>query len=396
MELENLILLPEVRSFIKGHENDRIPDLILKGSPFENITIQDIAQQIKGLQISKSKFPGLYNNDQIIFPPKINLEQSSSEITAGYKARLISKNEKIIDLTGGMGIDAMAFYDFTKSVTYLEIDENTFSYAKHNFKASQKNIISILGNGIKYLQNVSERYDLIYIDPARRDKHNSKVFKLEDCQPNVLDHIDLFKAKASKLMIKASPLLDINQSLELLPYVESIHIVSVKNEVKEILILIDFGKKITDPLIHAVNLDSDQQIFSGKYSERKIEQNLSLPKPFLYEPNSSIMKSGFFGKVCKDFDIEALHTNSHLFTSEKKIEFPGRKFEIIKAIQPKKKEINKYLYNNKANISTRNYPLKPEQIKKKYRIGDGGSFFVFFTTNLKNEKIALICKKLIE
>ena len=395
MSIDKSILSPEIRAFAKAHENESLPELILKGSPFDHIKIQDIAQQIKGLQTAKEKFPILYDNEHIIYPPKINLEQSSSEITARYKANLISKNDRIIDITGGMGIDAMAFYEISGSVIYIESDPNTYAYTVHNFKARQQKIRPFNADGIEFLKKNNDTYNWIYIDPARRDEQNSKVFRFEDCQPDVLEHMNLFKSKASKLMIKASPLLDINQSLELLPHVESVHVISVKNETKELLLIINFEKTTTNPTINAVNLATEQNSFSAKYSDRLKVQTFSLPQRFLYEPNASIMKSGFFGNICEEYSLSALHPNSHLFTSSQNIEFPGRKFKIIKTLQPKKKLINKHLKDKKANISTRNYPLKPEQIKKKYGISDGGSLFVFFTTNLKNEKIALICKKLI-
>jgi 16S rRNA G966 N2-methylase RsmD len=394
MSINHFILRSEVKSFIKAHENDDIPELILKGSPFENISVQSIAQQIKGLQVAKQKFPSLYKNENIIYPPKLNLEQSSSETTAKYKASLITKNESIIDLTGGMGIDTLAFSEKSDHVIYTEIDSQTFSYAEHNFKSFGKRIKTFCENGLHFLKRNNLRSDWIYIDPARRDQNYSKVFKLEDCQPNVLEQIDLFKSKSRKMMIKASPLLDINQSIELLPQIESLHIISVKNEVKELLILIDFNKKTPDPDVVAVNLESDQQDFVANNSDKKIDQQFSIPKRFLYEPNASVMKSGFFGKICQKFDLKALHPNSHLFTTDQNIEFPGRRFEIIKIIQPKKKLIHKYLEDKKANITTRNYPIKPDQIKKKYGIFDGGSLFVFFTTNLKNEKIVIISKKI--
>lgn len=395
MNVDNTVLLPEVMSFIKEHEESDIAQLILKGSPFKNTSIQSIAQQIKGLQVAKAKFPTLYKNPYIIYPPKINLEQSSSELTANFKAKFISNSETILDLTGGMGIDTLAFSKISNEVSYTEIDKKTCAFAKHNFNASNKSIIVKNVNGIAYLKGNKQLFDWIYVDPARRDKHNTKVFKFEDCQPNIIQNLDIFRLNSNKLMLKASPLLDINYITYHLPDVKSIHVVSVKNEVKEILIIIDFKSKNANTFIETVNLDTRQDVQIFNVTDKLVEQDFSLPMKYIYEPNASIMKVGFFGKICKDFNLKALHANSHLFTSDENITFPGRKFKVAKIIKPKQSELNKYIKGKKANISTRNYPLKPQQIKKKYGLNDGGSLFVFFTTNINNEKIVLICNKVI-
>jgi 16S rRNA G966 N2-methylase RsmD len=395
MGLDKSILKSEVKAFIKAHENDDIPQLVIKGSPFENVKIQSIAQQIKGKQIAKSKFPDLYNNEDIIYPPKLNLEQSSSQITAKYKSEFITKNETLIDLTGGMGIDTLAFSEISTKVSYCEISKKTYRYAEHNFKAIKKDIKTHQCDGIEFLNKTENDFDWIYIDPARRDEHNNKVFKLEECTPNVLELLELFKAKASKLLIKTSPLIDINYCASTLPNIKSIHIVSVKNEVKEVLIEIDFNLTSNNPKIIAINLDTHHPVFSATLDEKSLKQNFDLPQSYLYEPNASLMKSGFYGKICEKYNLIALAKNTHLFTSNEIIDFPGRRFKIQTVISPNKKLIKKYINDKKANISTRNYPLKPEQIKKKYGLNDGGSKFVFFTSNYRNDKILIICSKLI-
>jgi len=396
MSLNLSILSLKVKSFIQEHKKDNIPDLILKGSPFEDATIQNIAQQIHGLRIAEQKFPTLLQNENIIYPPKINLEQSSSEITASYKSKFIKENDNILDVTGGMGIDCLAFSNIAKSVTYIDIEENTCQYAKHNFEVLNKNIKAFNADGIEFLKQQNLKFDLIYLDPARRNKNKSKVYRLEDCTPNVLEHLEFLKFRASRILLKVSPLLDINYCIETLPNVESLHIVSVKNEVKELLISINFEINQENPVIIATNLKSSHHIFKAFYSDKDTLQDLSLPQKYIYEPNASLMKMGFFGEICKRFNLKALHANSHLFTSDEHIEFPGRTFNVLDIISPKKQLLRKIIKNNKANVATRNYPLKPQDVKKKYGLIDGGSLFVFFTTNLKNDKIVLICNKIID
>lgn len=388
------LLKPEVQKFIKAHEKDDIANLILKGSPFKNIDIQLIAQQIKGRQVAQKKLPHLYNTNNILYPPKLNLEQASSQETANYKSDIIDENSSVIDLTGGFGIDTLAFTSKTEKVTYCEINPETFLYATHNFKTLNKTIKTHQTDGIEYLSNCKQKFDWIYVDPARRDHFNNKVFRLEDCTPNILEHINLFKTKSNKMMLKISPLFDINLSLKQLPDISEVYIIALKNEVKELLLIFDFKAEHLKTKILAINLGTDHEIFSNYCEDLRLTQELSLPSKYLYEPNAAIMKSGFFGVLCKTYDVAALGTNSHLFTSEKLVNFPGRRFKINKVISPNKKEINKQLPSKQANISTRNYPLKPEQIKKKYKLKDGGSNFVFFTENFNKEKITLICKKI--
>jgi hypothetical protein len=388
------VLNPDVQNYIKAHEKHDVSGLILKGSPFENIDIQYIAQQIIGRQVAKHKFVKLYKTDGILYPPKLNLEQASSQITATYKSSLIEKNSTLIDLTGGFGIDAIAFVSVANEVSYCEINHETFLYTTHNFNTLDLDIKTFQTDGLKYLSNSKDKFDWIYLDPARRDNYSNKVFRLEDCTPNILDHLDLFKSKCRRMMVKISPLFDINLSVKQLPEIYEIHIVAFKNEVKELLLLLDFENKCPERKIISTNLGTDDDIFKNDYKDLNLSQNLSLPLNYLFEPNAAIMKSGFFGSLCNNYNVNALAKNSHLFTSKDFIRFPGRSFKIKHVISPKTKEINKYIPTKKANISTRNYPLKPNQIKKKYKLKDGGSTFVFFTENLKNEKIAIICEKI--
>jgi len=388
------LLKPEIQEFIRTHEKDDVAKLILKGSPFKGIDMQWIAQQIRGRQVAKHKLPYLYNTSNIMFPPKLNLEQASSQFTASYKSNIIDFNSSVIDLTGGLGIDTYAFTSKTNDVTYCEINSETYSYATHNFNTLKKGIKTFHTDGIAYLNQTKKYFDWIYIDPGRRNYFNNKVFRLEDCLPNVLEHINLFKTKGKQVMIKISPLLDINLILKQLPDILEIYIIAYKNEVKELLLILDFKTETAHRKIKAVNLGTAHKIFTNNYDDLTLPQDLSLPSKYLYEPNAAIMKSGFYGAICKTFGLSALAINSHLFTSDRFIEFPGRSFKVNKVIPAKKKEVYKYLPTKQANVSTRNYPLKPEQIKKKYKLKDGGSNFVFFTQNFNNEKIVLICEKI--
>ena len=394
MPINTAFLDQKVQDFIKAHEHDDITKLILKGSPFESIDIQSIAQQIKGRQVAREKFPKLYHRDKIIYPPKLNLEQSSSERTAKYKAEFLKSNDTLIDLTGGIGIDTLAFAEAASAVTYCELNPQTFAYAQHNFTILNHNISTHCGDGIAYLQHTKKTFDWIYIDPSRRNQQHKKVFRLEDCTPNILEHLELFKSKTKCLMLKTSPLLDLNLCIRQIKYISNIHIVALKNEVKELLLIINFETAERSPKIKAVNLETQQADFEADFDLLAIEQDLSEPQNYLYEPNPAIMKSGLFGELCRQYKVKAIAQQSHLFTSKKQIDFPGRGFKIDQCISPKKAKLKQVIPNFKANISCRNYPLKPYEIKKKYGLKDGGDLYIFFTTNHKNKKIVLICHKI--
>lgn len=395
MSFNKALLEAQVIDFVKSHENKDIPELILKGSPFKSISIQQIAQQIKGRQVAKTKFPKLYSIDNILYPPQLNLEQSSSEIAANYKAQFINTNDSIIDITGGMGIDTLAFAQKSINTTYCEIQSEVFEYAKNNLNAVNSNIELHKADGIEFLEKSKIKFDCIYVDPARRNIHQKKVFRLDESSPNILEHLNLFQSKSNRILVKASPLIDLKYCLNNLSNISDIHIVAIKNEVKEVLLLIDFSSNQNSPMLKAVNLETDQKNFESYITPSTISPVISKPMAYLYEPNAAIMKSQLFGEISSRFNLSALAKNTHLFTSDKLKDFPGRSFKIKSVFSPNKKTIKKHLSDLKTNVSCRNYPLKPEQIKAKYKLKDGGDTYCFFSTDFNNQKIVLLCDKIV-
>ncbi|WP_300437626.1 class I SAM-dependent methyltransferase [Christiangramia sp.] len=391
--LNKALLDPEVLKFIQENFKKDLPSLILKGSPFKYITIKDLAIQLKGLKIAEKKFPELYQNPKILYPPKLNLEQTSSEITAKYKASLIS-GKYGIDLTGGLGIDSYFISQNFKQFQYCELNGELAEIAKHNFKAlGADNITVSIGDGLSILNNFKTNFDWIYADPARRNDHGGKVFKFEDCEPNIPKHLDLIFSRSNNLMLKSSPLVDITAGINELKFVKEIHIVAVKNEVKELLWILEKDYK-ENPIIKTINFEKDEvQEFSGMYASEVDDTEFSLPKSFLYEPNAAMMKSALFEQLALKTRTQKLHQHSHLYTSEKLLEFPGRKFQVSDIKEYKPSYLKKYFKNKKANITTRNFPDSVENIRKKFKIKDGGTDYIFFTTNKHEEKIVIFCKK---
>jgi len=382
----------EVQQFIDANLNKDLQQLILKGSPFEDVSIQELANQIQAKQKAKAKLPTWFNTATIYFPQKVSMEQTSSEITAKYKASLFS-GENFIDLTAGFGVDSYYFSKVFKRGIHCEINSELSKIVKHNYQVlGVENMTVVAVDGLDYLKQTSEKFDLIYIDPSRRSKTKGKVFLLKDYEPDVIENIDLLLGKSNTILIKVSPLLDITNIINSLEFVAEIHCVAVQNEMKELLIVLkkNYTKAIQ---LKTINFQKNStQIFNFEW-KKYYNFDYSLPKKYLYEPNSAIMKSGAFEAVASEYSLEKLHKHTHLYTSNDLLNFPGRQFEIIKILSANKKEIKKHLASSKANITTRNYPNTVAEIRKRFQLKDGGDDYLFFCMDLNDKKIVLHCKK---
>ena len=386
------ILNTEIQEFISSNLNADITALLLKGISFKNVETKEIIEQIEAKKRCKTKLPNWFNTENIFYPNKLNIEQTSSEITAKYKSELIS-GDTIIDLTGGFGIDCFFFSKRFRQVTHCEINPNLSKIVDHNYKRlNVSNIETIAIDGLEYLKSSHKKFHWVYIDPSRRHDNKGKVFFLKDCLPNVPEHLESLFNVSKNILIKTSPLLDISAGIDELKYVKTIHIIAVNNEVKELLWVLEngFNKNIN---IETVNIKNETtENFGFTLNENKSAIKYSLPLSYLYEPNSAILKSGGFIEIANQLNVYKLHQHSHLYTSNQLIEFPGRCFEIVKMINYNKKEFKKSGIN-KGNVTTRNFPDTVQQIRKKLNIKDGGDTYLFFTTDLNNKKIVVICKK---
>ena len=387
------ILNTEVQDFINANLNEDISKLLLNGISFSEIEAKDIIKQIEAKKRSKKKLPTWFNSKNIYFPNKLNIEQTSSEVTANYKANLVSGNS-LIDLTGGFGVDAYYFSKRIKNVIHCEINKSLSEIVKHNYKTLNINTIECLNeNGIEALKHIDRPFDWIYIDPSRRDDTKKKVFLLSECIPNIKTFKGLFLKYANNVMIKTSPLLDIKATLNDLKQIKELHVIALDNEVKELLWVLERDCK-TEFIIKTVNLtkQSKQEFeFSFENESNEIAEYTG-PIAYLYEPNAAILKAGAFNSVSTQLNIPKLHKHSHLYTSNTLIDFPGRRFKIEKSIPFNKKIFAKEKIS-KANVTTRNFPISVGEIRKKLKIKDGGDIYLFFTTDLNNIKIILVCLK---
>ncbi len=393
--MNETILHTDVQFYIQDNLKADINKLILKGSPFKNITVQELANQIIAKQKSQKKLPTWFNCNNIYYPPKLSIEQTSSEITANYKSKII-KGKSIIDITGGFGVDCFAFSKYFNKVTHCEINKELSEIVNYNYKQLEiDNIKTIAQDGLEYLKNTTQKFDCIYIDPSRRSDIKGKVFLLKDCLPNVPENIDFLFEKSDTILIKNSPILDITSTINELKFVKEIHIVSVNNEVKELLFLLK--KKFKDIIkIRSTNIlknRSQEFLFDLILSN---DSTYSLPENYLYEPNAAILKSGGFSEVSHQFKVAKLHQHSHLYTSQELLkDFPGRIFHIQSVFPYNKKKFKKHIATQKANITTRNFPKSVAQIRKEIKLKDGGDTYLFFTTNINNELIVISCLKIV-
>ena len=389
------ILNKNIQDFISQNSGESITKLALQKNPFPEIDWILILNQIEAKGKAKDKLPTWFSTENIIYPSKISVEQTSSEKTAAYKASLIS-GENLIDLTGGFGVDDYYFSKKFKVVAHCEINEELSAIVKHNFEQLHvKNCFCYADDSANIL-NESEpdfKWDWIYIDPSRRNDSKGKVFMLKDCLPNVPESLDFYFEKTDSILIKTAPLLDISAGLSELKFVKNIHIIALENEVKELLFEIH-NRYSGEIAIKTANILKDKtEIFEFTLGESEYP-TYDLPQKFLYEPNSAIMKSGGFDEVSTLFKIDKLHKHSHLYTSNELIDFPGRTFEIEKMISYSKNDMKMELLNQQANITTRNFPDTVENIRKKWKIKNGGNLYCFFTTDKNDNKIVLICRKI--
>ena len=376
------ILNKEVQNYINANLETDLQSLLLKKSPFSEVSMQEMVQQIKGKKVAHRKFPFLLK-ENIVFPPNLNLEQASSQSTAEFKAENLN-GKKFLDLTCGFGIDAYFLSRNFEEITLVEKNPELLDVVKHNWKILNKKATFVNENLEHFLAKNSESFDVIYLDPARRDSEKNKKFLLEDLSPNLLEIQDQLLEISSQIIIKLSPLIDISYLISVLKNVAKIQIIAVRNEVKELIVFLEKARKGDDVEISCINLESDDAEFAFQFKEEKTAVSaFSEPQQFLYIPNNAVLKSGAFNLISQFFNGKKLHPNTHFYTSDKRIErFPGRILEINMIDS---KHIRK---GEKYNIISKNYPLSPDEIKKKYKILDGGNCYLIFTQT-QNRKIIL-------
>ena len=395
------LIQPKVQQYLIDHEHDDERDLILRKKEILGIPTPIIASQLIGRGKAKNKLPTWYKTRGIIYPHSINLEQCSSEATASYKLSIIKNligesHISAIDLTGGFGVDSFFLSKAYNTVYYVEPNDELLKTAEHNHHLLSANNITYRHKTAEaFIETTQEKLSFVFIDPSRRDDLR-KVFKLSDCIPDIVSIQNKILLLSSHLLIKASPLLDIHQALRELNHVKKVFVVSVGNECKELLFLAvqSYLGKVE---IEAVDLNSQGDLKSSFVfsldDEKEADSPQSEPLKFLYEPNASILKAGAFKLVTGKYAVSKLSANTHLYTSDHLItDFPGKILQ-VEELNPDSKKIKSLLASGLANVITRNYPLKAEQLKKKFNLKDGGDkYLIGFSSDKK--KFLAVCSRI--
>ena len=395
------------RDFVEKHLKDDVRQLALQKFP-DDVDKMLALNQIEARQLLSKKVPSWASNPDLLFPKHLSIEQCSSELTAKYKASIIEGGDTFVDLTGGLGIDSYFLSEKFKTSYYVENQKELCDLAEHNF--------GVLGRKINVINSDAETFvndckdvpwrvsaGLIYIDPARRDVYNRKMVSLHDCSPDVVKIVETFPETSPhkpSFLIKASPMLDISLITNELQNISEIHIVSVKNECKEILIKIEPGFE-GEIKYSCVDLNSVETrhgtslLYTENDEKSAISSFAPTIKHYLSEPNSSLMKSGAFKLISQRFGIEKLHVNSHLYTSDNLVsDFPGRIFEVV-GFAPFNKKIKKELLNDitEASVAIRNFPLSANELRKTLNLKESDKNFVFGTTLVGEKKVVILAKK---
>lgn len=400
-------LTEETRQFIRKHRTDDIRSLALQASRHPSVDIPTALTQIAGWQIARTKIPSWAEKDELLYPVHLSMEQCSSETTARHKASLLKNTDtstkSFCDLTGGFGIDCAFLSQTFKEAHYVEQQETLCQLASHNFPLLGLSHIQVHhADSVTYLNNMTP-VDWIFIDPARRDTHGGKTIAISDCEPDVASLEELLLQKAEYVLIKLSPMLDLTLAIQTLKHVIEAHVVSVGNECKELLLLLNKKNQVTPDKtpIHCVNLTSKETQFLcfNRSEEQTAEcRYTNSLKQYLYEPNASILKAGAYRQIAHTYHLEKLHPNSHLYTSGTYLpHFPGRIFTIEAHTGFGKKELKTILKDTtKANLSIRNFPTSIAELRKRLKLAEGGDTYLFATTLADESKTLIKCKRTVQ
>lgn len=396
---------PETQLFIREHSSDDVRALALQAKKYPDIDMPTAITQIAGRQVAAEKIPSWREMEEIWYPKHLSLEQCSSETTARYKARLF-QGDSLTDLTGGFGIDCSFLAAGFKSATYVERQEELCEIAAHNFPILNLSHINVRNeDGVAYLQTMSP-VDCIFLDPARRNEHGGKTVAISDCEPDVAGLEELLLSKAKRIMVKLSPMLDLSLALKELKHTQEVHILSVNNECKELLLVLGQEAPTEQASPEKIPIRCANLFTKGAQEEqhfaftREQEQHSQCTYTdslgdYLYEPNASLLKAGAFRSVAAAYSVRKLHPNSHLYTSDTFIEnFPGRIFRIVNQCSFNRKEAKESLADlKKANVTVRNFPATVAELRKRLHLTEGGDTYLFASTLNDGRKVIIRCEK---
>ena len=390
--------LPEAaRRYVAAHLHDDPAHLALQARRHPGLPVPELVRQIQARQKARAKLPTWADNADLIFPPALSVEQASSARTAAFKADLV-EGQRLADLTGGFGADTVHFATRVAQVDYVERDPKLAGIMAYNLaQLGIANVTVHSEDAAAFLKSTPHHYDWLYLDPARRDTAARKIFLLRDCEPDVVKLLPLLLHKADKVLLKTSPMLDIEHAVLGLGHVRRLWVLAVDNEVKEVLY--ELGQEpAVDPERYALNLrrDGSQQEFRlNRAREARATPRYAEAQQFLYEPNAAVLKAGAFRSIGTAFELLKLHQHSHLYTSDVlRTDFPGRIFRVLATEKADGPTLKAYLGPEaRAHVTTRNFPDSVADFRRRTGIREGGEIYLFATTDLRGQPVVLVCEK---
>ncbi len=388
------ILSPTVQQFLSEHALAHPADIALRKSPFDTVSAQELAQQVESRQRMRRKLPLWHDTPGIYYPERLSVEQASSALAAAYKSGLVPTGARVMDMTGGFGVDAFFFAKRAETVIHWERNESLARIAEHNAAVlGARNIAFRVGDGLAHLQQQrADAFDVVYVDPSRRVA-NRKVFLLEDAEPDVVDRQGLLLDKARLAIVKTAPMLDVSAALAALHHVREVHVVSVDNECKELLFVLDRAHT-GPPLVTAALLGATgTRTFAFRPDEEKTAAvDFAPPLRYLYEPDAALLKAGAFRLTAQRFGLAKLHRHTHLYTSASYVaDFAGRTFAITDVIDYG--DFKKGKSPKKGHVAARNFPLTVDALRRRHRIGEDNDTYLFFCTGPADARLVIFASK---
>lgn len=396
MPLEFKPLTDPEREFVMLNLGEDTAKLALKLHRKKDFDGQKLISQIAARQKAKGKLPDWYANPELFFPPPVSVEQASSQATAIYKASLANPGRQLVDLTLGMGVDTFYLSKKFQYVSGYEQNPELALITAYNLRVLGADHISVISE--KGENAAEENADCVFVDPSRRDERKRKTVAFEDSSPNMLEILPAWVRRSPQIIVKASPIIDIDLAVKQLKYVSEIHVVGYQKECKEVVFVLDTAKPTEHPVIHAVVLDSDgsvqKQLSFTRLQETSIAPGYGDPSGYLYEPHPALMKAGGFRVMGRQFDMTEIAPNSHLYSSPAiRTDFPGRLFAIKGVVNASGFSWEEWLTEPKANLTLRNFPAEPHDLRKKWRLKEGGHDYLFATTLSSGRKVVIITER---
>lgn len=388
------------RTFIREHIHGDVPKLLLQKHQAHDLDLGKMAGQILARQKARHKLPAWYANERLLFPPPLSVEQGSSEATARFKASLLS-GQKLIDITGGMGVDCFYMSQNFEQTLYFDQQETVARAAAYNFgQLGVADRIEVRAEeAIAALSQNPETADWIYADPARRDDRQRKVAQLADCTPDLTQALPTLFRSAPNILVKTAPLLDIDRAVAQLQAVREVHVIGLEGECKEVLYTLERGYPEGQDIPIRVRLLHADGTSQAAFDFTRAQESVALapfgaPEAYLYEPHAALLKAGAFKSIATHFGLIKLAPNTHLYTGTRWVpDFPGRGFRVVAVCKPNTREIGAFVPDGKANLTIRNFPGKIDDLRKKWRLKEGGDVYLFASELFDTRKVVIVAQK---